>query len=210
MKKTMIAALLGATLLTGGAVAAAQNDTQPQDAPRHMMRDPMTMADVNNDGVVTRDEMIASVTARFAKLDTNKDGKITAEERQAARAAMGRGMGKRMRGPDDAKRMGGPDGDRGRGGPDGAPGMKRGPDANGDGVLTLDEQRAQALKRFDFVDRNGDGKVDQAERELVHGMLREMGAGGGNGRGHHGGHGPHHGGDMPPPPPPPAPPANGS
>ncbi|RYD49975.1 MAG: ca2+ sensor protein [Sphingomonadales bacterium] len=204
MKKTMIAALLGATLLTGGAVAAVQNDTQPQDAPKpHMMRDPMMMADTNKDGVVTRDETIASVTAHFTKLDTNKDGKITAEERQAARAAMGRGMGKRMRGPDDAKRMRGPDGERGTEGP----GMKRGPDANGDGMVTLDEQRAQALKRFDFVDRNGDGKADQAERELVRDMLREMGAGGGNGRGHRS-HGPNHGGHMPPPPP--AAPVNGS
>lgn len=189
MKKTVIAALLGATLLTGGAMAAVQNDTQPQDPPKHrMMRDPLTMADTNQDGVVTRDEVSASVDTGFAKLDANKDGKITREERQAAREAMGRGMGKRMRG--------GPDG------PDG-PRMRRGPDANGDGVLTIEEQKAQALKRFDFVDRNGDGKADQAERDLVREMLREMGP-----RGHHHGRGRHHGGDMPPPPP--APPATGS
>jgi hypothetical protein len=194
MKKTLIAALLGATLLTGGAVAAVQNDTQPQDAPRHRMHDPLMMADANKDGIVTRDEVSASVAARFARLDANKDGKITREERQAAREAMGRGMGKRMRGgPDGAGRPGGP-------------GMRRGPDANGDGVLTLAEQQAQALKRFDFVDRNGDGKADQAERDLVREMLREMAP-----PRHHGGRGPHHGGgDMQPPPPPPAPPANGS
>lgn len=185
MKKTVIAALLGATLLAGGAVAAVQNETQSQDAPKHrMMRDPLLQGDTNKDGVVTRDETIAAVTARFAKLDTNKDGKITTEERKAAREARGGRFGKRMRG--------GPEGP-------GGPGMKRGPDANGDGVVTLDEQRARALKRFDFIDRNGDGKIDQAERDLVREMLREFGAGGGNGR-HHRGHGPHHGGHMPPPP----------
>ena len=178
MKKTVIAALLGATLLTGGAIAAVQNDSQSQDTPKHrMMHDPLLMADVDKDGVVTRAETIAAVDARFAKLDANKDGKITAEDRQAARGAMGR-EGRGMRGP----------------------GMKRGPDANGDGIVTIDEQRARALKRFDFVDRNGDGRADQAERALVREMLMEMG---GRGRGHHGGPGGrHHGGEMPPPPPP--------
>ncbi|RYE01044.1 MAG: ca2+ sensor protein [Sphingomonadales bacterium] len=186
MKKITIAALLGATLLATGAIAAVQDSKPSQDAPKHrMMRDPLGMADTNKDGVVTREEVTASVADRFAKLDANKDGKITVEERRAARMAMREAMGKRMRG--------GPDGP-------GRPGMRHGPDTNGDGAITLEEQRAQALKRFDFVDRNGDGKIDQAERDLVREMLMEMG-----GRGHHGRHGPHHGGgDMPPPPPPPA------
>ncbi|RYY44166.1 MAG: ca2+ sensor protein [Sphingomonadales bacterium] len=176
MKKTMIAALVAATLLTGGAVAAVQNDLQAQDAPKHRwMHDRLSMADADKDGVVTRAETIAAVDARFAKLDANKDGKITTEERQAARAAMGR-EGRDKRGP-------------------GGPGMKRGPDANGDGIVTLDEQRAQALKRFDFVDRDGDGRADQAERALVREMLMEMG---GPGRGHHGRNGRRHGGENAP------------
>lgn len=201
MKKVMIAALLGATLLTGGAVAAAQDNMPPQDAPKHRgMHDPLMMADADKDGVVTRDEVSASVAAHFARMDADKDGKITGEERQAARAAMRAEMGKRMARP-DGERMGRPDGERGtRSGGRGGPGMKHGPDANGDGVLTLDEQRAQALKRFDFVDRNGDGKVDQAERQLVREMLMEMAP-----RGHRRSHDRH----MPPPPPPAAP-ANGS
>lgn len=199
MKKTVIAALLGATLLTGGAMAAVQNQTQPQDAPRHrMMRDPMLMADANQDGIVTRDETIAAVNARFAKLDGNKDGKITREERQAARETMRERFGGRMRGGQDSPR--GPEG-----GPRG-PGIGHGPDGNGDGIVTLDEQRARALKVFDFVDRNGDGRVDQAERDLVHEVMMAMGGPGGP----HGRHGPHPGGDdMPPPPPPPAPRPNG-
>ncbi|MBX3564725.1 MAG: ca2+ sensor protein [Sphingomonas sp.] len=190
MKKTVIAALLGTALLTGGAMAAAQDQTQPQDAPkRHrMMHDPLTMADINKDGIVTRDEVAASVAARFARLDTNKDGKITPEERHAARAAM-------------RARMGRDEMDKGVRGP----GMRHhGPDTDGDGAVSLDEQRARALKRFDFIDRNGDGKVDQAERQLVREMIREM-----TPRGRHGGHGLRSGGpDMPPRPHAPA--GNGS
>ncbi|RYY26507.1 MAG: ca2+ sensor protein [Sphingomonadales bacterium] len=190
MKKTTIAALLGSALLTTGTIATVQAQTSPQDAPKHrMMRDPMMMADTNKDGIVTRDETIAAVTARFAKLDANKDGKITVEERKAARAAMRAEMGDR-KGDKAEGRMG----KRMRGGPDGH-GMKRGPGANGDGSITLEEQRTQALKRFDFVDRNSDGKIDQTERETVRSMLREMGGkrGGHGGRGH----GRHHGGGMP-------------
>ncbi|WP_066794662.1 hypothetical protein [Sphingomonas soli] len=196
MKKITIAALLGASLLATGAIAAAQDSKPSKDAPKHrMMRDPLALADANKDGIVTRDEVTASVAAHFAKLDTNKDGKITVEERRAARAAMREAMGKRMRErPEGIGRRGGPEGP-------GGPGTHRGPGPNGDGTVTLEQQSARALKRFDFVDRNGDGKVDQAERDLVREMLREFGAGG---RGHHGRHGSHHGGGHMPPPPPPA------
>lgn len=206
MKKTLIAALMGATLLAGGAVAAvttassdaSQTQVQAQEGPR-MMRDPMMRADANKDGIVTRAEMIANVDARFARMDANKDGKITAEERQAARKAMwaerGERSGKHMRGGADKER--GP-------GRAGRPGMKRGADANGDNIVTLEEQRAHALRRFDFVDRNGDGRIEQAESQLVREMLREMG---GRGRGGHRGHG---GGMMSPHAPAPAAPANGS
>ncbi|HEX8302241.1 ca2+ sensor protein [Sphingomonas sp.] len=196
MNKMLISALLGATLLAGGTVAA-QNQTQPQDARPRMMRDGMMPADTNQDGIVTRDETAAAVAARFAAVDANKDGKITMDERRAMRGPMGRGMGRRMRG--------GPDGMQG-----GGPGMKHGPDANGDGAVTLDEQRAVALRRFDFIDRNGDRRIDQAERQLVREMFREMAGGRGRGRGHRGSHGRHYGGDMPHPPQPPVPPANGS
>lgn len=74
MKKTIAAALLGATLLGGGALAAVQD--KPAPAAR---------ADANQDGVVTRQEALAAAEARFARADANKDGKLTAEERRAAR-----------------------------------------------------------------------------------------------------------------------------
>jgi Ca2+-binding EF-hand superfamily protein len=53
--------------------------------------------DTNKDGKISRDEMRARVDARFDKLDTNKDGFIDQAEMQAARATMKEHRGK-MRG----------------------------------------------------------------------------------------------------------------
>ena len=85
MNKLIIAAALSTTLLAGTAFAG-------QDQPR---RDPLARADANGDGVVTRDEMLADVDARFARSDANKDGKITPDERKGA-------IGGRMMGRADA------------------------------------------------------------------------------------------------------------
>ena len=46
-----------------------------------------------------------------------------------------------------------------------APGQKRGPDANQDGVVTQEEARAQAAKMFERIDFIKDGKVDKADRD---------------------------------------------
>jgi len=79
MKKTLAAALLGASLLAGSAYAAQQTPAPaPQDRP---MRGDIGKADANNDGVITREEYLADVDARFARIDVNKDGKITKDER---------------------------------------------------------------------------------------------------------------------------------
>lgn len=43
----------------------------------------MMMADTDRDGVITRAEFDAHSAARFARLDTDKDGRITVEERRA-------------------------------------------------------------------------------------------------------------------------------
>jgi len=134
MKKTLAAALLGATLFAGSAVAA------PQDRP---MEDLLTMSDTNGDGVVTEAEFLADVDARFAKLDADKDGKISKQER-----------------PGDAE---------GRGGR-----MMRRIDTNNDGAISLDEQRAQANRRFDRLDANADGKVDKAEADAARERMRAM------------------------------------
>lgn len=60
-------------------------------------------ADVNKDGVVTRDEMLAQAMTMFTAADTDKDGTVTAAERQAAHEAMRAKWQERRgdRGPDD-------------------------------------------------------------------------------------------------------------
>ncbi len=165
MNKLMIAAL-GATLLTGAASA--------QDRPR---MDPLQRADANHDGVVTKDEMLADVDARFNQVDTNHDGKISPEERQAFGEAMRARMEQR-RAAEAAT--------RGPGGP-GGPGMGRRA-MGGDMPITLEESRARALERFDRADTNHDGKIDQAERDAMRDRMMQM-----RGRG---------AGEGPPPPPP--------
>jgi hypothetical protein len=219
MKTRIIAAALAATTLFGGAAFAAQNVTTPQAAPAPRGHGgPLMRADANNDGVLTRAEVLADVDARFAKMDFNKDGKVTPDDRKAAfekmRADWAAGKEADAKDGDDRPGRGWGRGKRGMGGP----GMGKRFDANGDGAVTLDEQRAQALKVFDYVDRNHDGKVDQAERGQLRDVMMALkgpgrGPGGRDGHGHdgwgrHGGHGDHRGfgpppgGDMPPPPPP--------
>jgi hypothetical protein len=138
MKKLIAAATLGASLLAGTAYAG-------QDQQR---RDPLARADANGDGIVTRDEMLADTSARFAELDANKDGKLSPDEFQAAGGMRGRMMSRA--------------------------------DANGDGTVTLEEARAQAGQRFDRVDTNHDGKLDQAERDAAMEMMRSMRGGPGH------------------------------
>ncbi|HQS71227.1 MULTISPECIES: EF-hand domain-containing protein [unclassified Novosphingobium] len=58
----------------------------------------LAMADTNKDSMVSRAEYDAGVKMHFDMVDTNKDGKITPEERRAAMKEMRAKMGK-MRGP---------------------------------------------------------------------------------------------------------------
>lgn len=50
-------------------------------------------ADPQRTGVITKTAFVAAALAIFDKSDTNHDGVVTADERQAAQAAMGGGMG---------------------------------------------------------------------------------------------------------------------
>lgn len=191
MKTKLIAAALAATVLAGGGVALAQNtqNAATQDAPKPPRGGLFVHADANKDGVVTREELLASIDARFAKGDTNKDGKIDATERQTAGKAAREA---RLEGADGHGRRG----MRGPGGPGmGGPGKRA--DANNDGVLTRDEARAPALKLFAYVDRNNDGRIDKAEAAAFREAAMAAGPRGGPGK--HGRHGGHHGRHGPPP-----------
>ena len=82
MRKLLLAAALGTSLLTGAAIA------QDRMGGGGMMQ----RADTNGDGSISRAEFIAQSDQRFARLDKNGDGKLTADELAGGRGMGGRGM----------------------------------------------------------------------------------------------------------------------
>ncbi|MFN3725284.1 MAG: EF-hand domain-containing protein [Allosphingosinicella sp.] len=177
MKKTITLSLVGAALLATTGVAAAQGG---QDAPR---RGPAAE--------VTRDQALARADARFARLDANSDGRVTADEaRQVRQGRRAERQGQRFDRLDTnrdgvlsreefsqrqavrAERR------EGRGMRAGRQGRRGGGEARAarlfgaDGVLTRDEFRARALQRFERLDLNRDGTITVAERQEAGQRLR--------------------------------------
>jgi Ca2+-binding EF-hand superfamily protein len=110
--------------------------------------------DGDRDGKVTRQEFVDRVGRMFDRMDLNGDGRITDDD-----------LPPMMRGRDMLKGEGGS--------------VRRGPmggrligrlieaDANKDGIITREEALAEAGKRFDRLDRNKDGALDQADRDAM-------------------------------------------
>jgi len=112
---------------------------------------PMQQSDADGDGVVTRDEAAADADRRFAAMDTNHDGKLTRDERRTWREQ------RRAPPPRDA-------GD----------GLRR---DRRDTDQTQTAFRDRALKRFDRIDTNHDGRIDATEREAMMMLMRSRGLG---------------------------------
>lgn len=157
MKKFVVAAALGATMLTGVAQAGQQDTPAPRRAG------PMAMIDANKDGVLTREEALAAADVQFARMDQNKDGKVDATE---MRPPHRRGGGNAPTSADAKAPAGKP-----------APGMhRRGGmgermlarvDANKDGTISREEFRTAATTRFERMDANRDGRIDAAEQNAL-------------------------------------------
>ena len=178
MRTTILTMALAATTLGAAACSAqTQSASQPADQTAystqadamhrghgrgHHRGAMMMRADTNQDGVITKAEAIAVADARFAKLDTDGDGRVTAAEMQTRRDAMRERMQQRRN-----ARVG-KMGDRRLG---------------ADGVMTRAEAEARATERFDKMDANHDGKIDKTElanvAQLRHLKHREMRDGGG-------------------------------
>jgi len=115
--------------------------------------------DINEDGQITRDEIVEAAAARFAETDANGDGMLSleemtaaAEERRAERVARG------------AERM-----------------LERA-DSDGDGMLSLEEATAareggRFERMFDRIDADGDGVITQAEADEMRGRFMGRGHG---------------------------------
>lgn len=149
MKKFVVAAALGATMLTGVAQAGQQDTPAPRRAG------PMAMVDANKDGVLTREEALAAADVQFARMDQNKDGKVDATE---MRPSHRRGGGNAPAGkPAPGMHRRGGMGER----------MLARVDANKDGTISREEFRAAATTRFERMDANRDGRIDAAEQNAL-------------------------------------------
>ena len=115
----------------------------------------MRRFDVDKDGKVTRDEFDTRTTEMFGRADLDRDGKIT----DADLPPMMRDRGV-LSGKGAMRRKG-----RRRG----ARFMRflRGADTNGDNVITSEEAKVEAFKRFDRFDRNSDRVVDKSDLESL-------------------------------------------
>lgn len=118
--------------------------------------------DTDRDGKVTKQEMEARVTERFKRMDLTSDGRITDDDLPPMlrdRDFLSSEPGARRRGGRRGHRHGG----RGRR-------MLRqlaGADTNKDGAVTLQELQERAAKRFQRFDRNQDGTLDEADRDML-------------------------------------------
>lgn len=179
MRKIVLFLALGAT---GFAVAAAAQVAPP--SPGGTYQPTPMRADLNRP--VTRADYIAQADARFEQMDTDHDGSVSTAEMQSYRQAMrdrriARGGDVPPPPPMDGKHDG-----KAGGAPNGVPDFSR--------TITRQDFTDRAAKRFDRMDANHDGVLDEAERAAGRPM-----------RGPRGGR---DGGRMPPPADAPMPDAN--
>lgn len=181
------------TLLTGAALLAVAGPAAAQrPGPRG-----------DRDAAVTRDQVIARVDERFARLDANNDGRFTPEEARALgeqrRAQRADRMFDRLdldhngsitreemsqaraqRGERRAEAGPGMRGHRGMRGMRGhhgrrgfAMGMRSGRMFGDEGFATREQFRERALARFDRADVNHDGTLTAEERHEARAAMRE-------------------------------------
>lgn len=177
------------SLFVGGLAASHVAFAQPGDGPGRGGRGGgmMMMADTNKDGTITKAELTAGLEARFAKMDIDKDGKLTQADRDAMRtqrldmrfakldtdkngqiskaemaAAQEAKADKRADKRAEAGKPGGPEGRHwgGRG------------DANKDGTVTKAEFMAGPMAMFDKADANKDGQVTADEIKAARQAMR--------------------------------------
>lgn len=113
------------------------------------------------DGVQTRAEALARADQRFDRIDTDRDGRITAAELAAMPGRRGAAPPPPAAGQTPPPPPAEARGPRGGGGAR----MLQRADANNDGIITREEFRAQAAAAFDRLDANKDGTIDATERQ---------------------------------------------
>lgn len=123
--------------------------------------------DSNGDGKVSADEHAAGARKMFETMDSNKDGKVTAAEMTAAHGKMMEGKGEHAEKAQTSEK-----------------GMEHGKemsaadkikvvDTNGDGVLTAEEHAAGSKSMFEKMDTNHDGFLSKTEMMAGHAKLMQ-------------------------------------
>lgn len=181
MKARNTVAMLALVAVSGAALSTAVGAQEAADAQVDEAQMGPDMAfggmdfatlDADKDGKISAAEMEAFRAARVTAVDTDGDGKLSAAELSAMHLA-------RMQARADAM----------------AARMIERHDADGDGLLTAAEFATppSPQRMFERADTDGDGALSEAEiaaaRERMAEMREGRGKGGKHGRGHGGGHG---------------------
>jgi Ca2+-binding EF-hand superfamily protein len=120
------------------------------------------MMDSNGDGKISAEEHEAGAKKMFQMMDADKDGKVTASEMDAAHERM-TGKSKTQANSDAKSGM--------KGHEMSANDKIKAVDTNHDGVVTADEHEAGAKAMFDKMDTDKDGYLTKSEMEAGHAKL---------------------------------------
>lgn len=124
--------------------------------------------DTNGDGKISAEEHTAGAKKMFETMDANGDGKVTAAEMTAAHDKITGSRGQDQAGSkaytkNDKPEMSAED-------------KIKAVDTNGDGVLTAEEHAAGARAIYEKMDTNRDGLLTKAEMAAGHAKLLHKGA----------------------------------
>lgn len=178
MKKIIFASLAASLLIGGGVAIAHQHEQGPHGDRGSMGGDMFEMADVNNDGIVTRTEATEALAKHFASMDSDGNGTITAAEREASRGKMVAQHFATMDADSNGSlslaefQAGHEEGADGRPGPRGGK-MGRMMGGMMDRDLSRDQFMSRPMAMFDRLDTNKDGQITAAERDAAMEKMRE-------------------------------------
>lgn len=140
--------VIGVALLALGMCATV--DVFAGDGEGKEAGDKFAKMDTNGDGKITSSEHSSGARSMFQSMDANQDGSVTVAEMDAVHAGMKHeGMkheGMKMSSADKIKKM----------------------DSNGDGKLSASEHEAGSRDMFARSDANQDGSVTAEEMKAAH------------------------------------------